>query len=122
MFGTRRTSSLAIAAGVLSLLVLCAAVVGAQSNPPATNQNCAVSTTRIGSIDVTQFFGLHGGATSFAENFMTASGQGTTSQSSQTPAQLCIRLEVENPTPGDLIPVGGYVLGGFTFDPTAAAS
>jgi hypothetical protein len=37
----------------------------------------------------------------------------------QTQVERCIRLEVANPTPGDLIPVGGYVLRGFTFDPTA---
>jgi hypothetical protein len=44
------------------------------------------------------------------------------SETLQTPAQRCIRLEVENPTPGDLIPVGGYVLGGFAFDPTVAGT
>jgi hypothetical protein len=42
--------------------------------------------------------------------------------SPQSLVQRCIRLEVENPAPGDLVPAGGYVMGGFAFDPTASAS
>ncbi len=128
MLSTNRTSlvSLAVVAAVatfgLLALVGGGGVAGAQGNPTTgggTTQsvpdlNCTVSTTRLGSVDVTQFFGVRGGATSFGANFSATSGE--------TPVQRCIRLEVENPTPGDLIPVGGYVLGGFAFDPTADAS
>jgi hypothetical protein len=76
-----------------------AVIAGAQtttSAPPATN--CAISTARIGTLDMTQIFGVRDATTS-----LTA----------------CLRLEVSNPTPGDLVPVGGYVMGGFAFDPTA---
>jgi hypothetical protein len=39
-----------------------------------------------------------------------------------SPAQSCIRLEVANPSPGDLLQPGSYVVQGFAFDPTAPAS
>jgi hypothetical protein len=58
---------------------------------------------------VTQFFGV-------SSNVLTAPGSAM-----QSPAQRCLRLEVDNPSPGDLVPVGGYVLGGFAFDPTVGA-
>jgi hypothetical protein len=35
-------------------------------------------------------------------------------------AQACLRLEVANPSPGDMIQPGGYVVEGFAFDPLAA--
>jgi hypothetical protein len=88
----------------------------------AVDQNCAVSTARIGTVDVTEFFGVRGGAASFRGNFGAHAVQASTSDSMQTQVERCIRLEVANPTPGDLISVGGYVMGGFAFDPTAANS
>jgi hypothetical protein len=101
--------------------------VGAQTNPgtAAANgtspggQNCAVSTARVGSLDVTEFFGIQGGASGFQQNFVASASQTPNAQPQQTPAQRCIRLEVENPSPGDLLPVGGYVIGGFAFDPSS---
>jgi hypothetical protein len=68
---------------------------------------------------VTEFFGVRCGAASFRDNFGAQATQASTSGPLQTQVERCIRLEVANPTPGDLIPVGGYVLSGFTFDPTA---
>jgi hypothetical protein len=88
-----------------------------ESDEPA-DQNCAVSTARIGSVDATEFFGIRGGAAGFAQNFGAAPSDAA---AGPTLAQRCIRLEVENPAPGDLLPVGGYVMRGFAFDPTTAA-
>lgn len=110
--------------GLLAALALGGAGVWAQANPspPAApvDQNCAVSTARIGGVDVTEFFGVRGGASGFAQNFAApATSSGPTGQPGQILAQRCIRLEVENPTPGDLVPAGGYTLGGFTFDPSS---
>jgi hypothetical protein len=115
--------------GVFAALALSGAAVSAQTNTGAvgvtpttpTDQSCAVSTARIGGLDVTQFFGVSGGATSFGEHFGASLNQTSVSGSTQSIVQRCIRLEVENPSPGDLVPAGGYVLGGFALDPTAAA-
>ena len=68
------------------------------STPAATDQNCAVSTAPIGTVDVTEFFGVRGGAASFSDSFVNPAGQLAGSELSQTPALRCIRLEVENPT------------------------
>ncbi len=115
----------AVLAG-LAGLTLGGASVGAQTNPGAAGangtspgQNCAVSTARIGSLDVTEFFGIQGGASAFQQNFVVSPSQTSNAEPQQTPAQRCIRLEVENPSPGDLLPVGGYVIGGFAFDPNS---
>jgi hypothetical protein len=92
------------ALGVLAVLVIGSArVAGAQTaSPPAAapapTTNCAVTTARIGTLDVTQLFGVR--------------------DPTMSPT-ACLRLEVENPTPGDLVPVGGYVMGGFAFDPSS---
>jgi hypothetical protein len=132
MFFSRRHTLLKVGAlaAVFVVVVLSGAAVSAQTNAGAvggtpttpTDQNCAVSTARIGGLDVTQFFGVSGGAAGFGEHFGASSNQTSASGSTQSLVQRCIRLEVENPSPGDLVPVGGYVLGGFAFDPTAAAS
>jgi hypothetical protein len=99
---------------VFATLAVSGAAAGAQTPATATttttpDQNCAVSTARIGSVDVTEFFGIRGGASGFAQNFGVAD---------QSVVQRCIRLEVDNPAPSDLLPVGGYVMSGFAFDPT----
>jgi hypothetical protein len=115
--------------GVFVTLALSGAVVGAQTNtgavggtPPTSSElNCTVSTARIGGLDVTQFFGVSGGAANFGEHFGAGSNVTSSSGATQSLVQRCIRLEVENPAPGDLLPAGGYVLAGFTFDPTATA-
>jgi hypothetical protein len=99
------------ASGVFAALMVSGASAGAQTKP--ADPNCAVSTARIGSVDVTEFFGVRGGASGFAQNFGVSDG---------TLAQRCIRLEVDNPAPGDLLPVGGYVMAGFAFDPTIDSS
>jgi hypothetical protein len=118
-----------VTVGIFGLLVLGGRGVDAQASPspaggttPPAEQNCAVSTARIGSVDVTQFFGVRGGATSFRDTFSGPSTSASASDPSDSLVLRCIRLEVENPTPGDMLPVGGYVLGGFAFDPTAAAN
>jgi hypothetical protein len=113
---TGRTGTLAAVAMFVTLAVSGAAA-GAQTTTTTTtttDQNCAVSTARIGSVDVTQFFGIRGGASGFAQNF------GAPSSPTETVVQRCIRLEVDNPAPSDLLPVGGYVMSGFAFDPTTA--
>jgi hypothetical protein len=98
--GSLRPSVLATI-GVLAALVAGSAVVAtAQTTPVPPAANCAVSTARIGTLDVTQLFGVR--------DATTAPG-------------ACLRLEVENPTPGDLVPVGGYVMGGFAFDPASTS-
>jgi hypothetical protein len=114
--------------GLFAALALGGAGVRAQTTPGGPNPaaslpadlNCAVSTARIGSVDVTEFFGIRGGATGFAQNFAAPPSDAAAGQP-LTLAQRCIRLEVENPAPGDLLPVGGYVMSGFAFDPTTAA-
>jgi hypothetical protein len=93
--------------GLTGVLVVGVSLAQAQTPPPAAN--CAVTTARIGSTDVTQFFGLTGGPGSFSQNFGVSSSS----------AQNCVRLQVDNPSPGDLVPVGAYTLQGFAFDPTA---
>jgi hypothetical protein len=105
---------------VFAALALSGAAVGAQTNSAAQpDLNCAVNTTRIGGLDVTEFFGVSGGATSFGAHFGASPNQQTSGNGSTQPlVQRCLRLEVENPSPGDLVPVGGYVLGGFALDPT----
>jgi len=103
---------LAILAAVALFATLAAVSAGAQTTTP-DQPNCAVSTARIGSVDITEFFGIRGGAAGFAQNFGTAD---------QSVVQRCVRLEVDNPAPSDLLPVGGYVLAGLAFDPTAGAS
>jgi hypothetical protein len=113
--------------GVFGIVLLGGRGVGAQVSPTGVggetsatgDQNCAVTTARIGTVDVTEFFGVRGGAAGFRDSFAAPASQAPSSEPFQTPVQRCIRLEVENPTPGDLVPVGGYVLGGFAFDPTA---
>ena len=117
---SRRLGPLA-ALAMFAALAVSGAVAGAQTTagaptgtPTTTpDQNCAVSTARIGSVDVTEFFGIRGGASGFAQNF---------GGPDQTVVQRCIRLEVNNPAPSDLLPVGGYVITGFAFDPTTGAS
>jgi hypothetical protein len=119
-----------VSLGVFVTLVLGGASVGAQTNTGGlggapsvpSDQNCAVSTARIGGLDVTQFFGVRGGAASFAGSFAASSSQASPNGTTQSLVQRCIRLEVENPAPGDLVPAGGYVMGGFAFDPTVAPS
>jgi hypothetical protein len=124
MFSKRQNSparvALFSAIGILATVVTSGAAVRAQTAPVGpsgaqvtpTDPNCAVSTARIASVDVTQFFGVRGGASGFTQNFGLPSDQ-----PDQTLAQRCIRLEIDNPAPGDLVLVGGYVLGGFAFDP-----
>jgi hypothetical protein len=110
----RRRGIFVVAIGVFATLALSGAAAGAQtSTPKPTDQNCAVSTARLGSVDVTEFFGIRGGASGFAQNF---------GQPDAAVVQRCIRLEVDNPAPGDLLPVGGYVMDGFAFDPTLDSS
>lgn len=114
-------SVLLITVAVFATLALSGAAVWAQtpapaSVAPAVDQNCAVSTARIGSVDVTEFFGVRGGSAAFAQNF------GGLPNQAPPPALRCIRLEVENPSPSDLVPVGGYVMSGFAFDPTVGAN
>jgi hypothetical protein len=92
-------------------------VTPAGSPAVASNPNCAVSTARIGNLDVTEFFGIGGGPASFAQHF---GGSPASSSDTLSLAQRCIRLEVENPAPGDLVPAGGYVISGFAFDPLTA--
>src|SRR5437763_7014264 len=94
------------AIGVFAILALGALGASAQTVPAP--QDCAVSTARIGSVDVTEFFGIRGGAAAFDDVF------------GASVAQRCIRLEIENPSPADMLPVGGYVMSGFAFDPTAS--
>jgi hypothetical protein len=108
------------AVGVVAVLAVSATVVQAQTagSIPGSGSgsgaapSCAVTTARIGSTDVTQFFGLSGGPASFNQNFGLAS-------SDTSVPQQCIRLQVDNPSPGDLVPVGAYTVQGFAFDPTA---
>jgi hypothetical protein len=130
MLSRRHLSStrlmLLVAVGVFATLAFGQVSVGAQTTsggsvpatPTPSDTNCAVSTARIGGLDVTEFFGVRGGATGFAQNFGAPPTQASPGGPSQTLVQRCIRLEVENPAPGDLVPAGGYTMGGFAFDPT----
>jgi hypothetical protein len=77
------------------------AVASAQTSATPSAPNCAITTARIGTLDIIQFFGVR---------------DATTAQQS-----ACLRLEVANPTPGDLVPAGGYVIGGFAFDPASTS-
>jgi len=97
-----------VAIALFAILAAGGAAAVAQTTPADPAQNCAVSTARIGSVDVTEFFGIRGGPSSFADNFSTV--------------PRCIRLEVDNPAPSDLLPVGGYVMTGFAFDPVSSSS
>jgi hypothetical protein len=119
------------AIGVFAAFGVYAANPGDQTNPSGpgatptltADPNCAVSTARIGSVDVTEFFGIRGGASGFAQNFgASSSPASTTTPTDPTLVQRCIRLEVDNPAPSDLLPVGGYVMTGFAFDPTAGSN
>src|SRR5438552_1887114 len=115
----RIRSRLAVPICVVAVTLVSGALVTAQTTPmlSAAEPNCAVSTARIGTLDVTQFFGLAGGASGFSQTFGLANTQG--GASAESVAQRCMRVDVENPSPGDLVPVGGYVMGGFAFDPNA---
>src|SRR5258706_550515 len=73
--------------------------------------NCAVTTVKLGGLSATEFFGLSGGPSGFNQSF------GVQASADRPPAQRCIRLELDNPAPGDLVPIGGYVIEGFAFDP-----
>jgi hypothetical protein len=102
VFTSRRQVPASVAAVVA--LALGGAVAMAQTSPSTTpaaspNPNCAVSTARIGTLPVTQVFGVLG----------------------EAPQSACIQLEVANPSPGDMVPVGGYVIGGFAQDPLVGA-
>ena len=97
-----------------------AVVVNAQASPTAPSTsipspNCAVTTVKLGGLNATEFFGLSGGPTGFSQSFGVQPGADSPS------ALRCIRLELDNPTPGDLVPIGGYVLQGFAFDPNTPA-
>jgi hypothetical protein len=112
----RRHSLLATVAGASAALCLAAAGAPAQpppaaSGPSAPPPNCAVTTIRLAGLDATQFFGLSGGPTGFSQSFGVQPG------ADRPAAQRCIRLELANPSPGDLLPIGGYVIDGFAFDP-----
>lgn len=88
------------AVGILAAFAA-GAIASAQTSTTPSAPNCAITTARIGTLDITQFFGVR---------------DATTAQQS-----ACLRLEVENPTPGDLVPAGGYVIGGFAFDPASTS-
>jgi len=137
MFSKRRTASARLAP--LVAIAVCAGLAlggaaavaqtgptGPSANPSASSTgsgdpNCAVSTARIGSVDVTEFFGIRGGASGFAQNFGASPGPGSSAPAAETLVQRCMRLEVDNPAPSDLLPVGGYVMSGFAFDPTSGS-
>jgi len=62
--------------GVVGLLVIGGRGVAAQVSPSNASgattppdQNCAVTTASIGTVNVTEFFGVRGGASSFRDNF-----------------------------------------------------
>ena len=85
------------------------------AGPSVPAPNCAVTTVKLGGLSATEFFGLSGGPTGFSQSFGVQTG-------TDSPAALrCIRLELDNPTPGDLVPIGGYVIQGFAFDPNTPA-
>lgn len=102
MFSLKHTLavSVTLAAALAFALGGAAALAQTTQASPTPNANCAVSTARIGTLDVTQFFGVR----------------------IDTPSAACMRLEVANPTPGDMLPVGGYAMSGFVFDPTASTT
>jgi hypothetical protein len=116
---SRRRVALGLTAA-FAMIGIGAVAVNAQTSPmaPSTSipsQNCAVTTVKLGGLSATEFFGLSGGPTGFSQSFGVQTG-------SDTPAALrCIRLELDNPTPGDLVPIGGYVIQGFAFDPNTPA-
>jgi hypothetical protein len=70
-----------------------------------------VTTVKLGGLSATEFFGLSVGPSGFNQSF------GVQASADRPPAQRCIRLELDNPAPGDLVPIGGYVIEGFAFDP-----
>jgi hypothetical protein len=78
--------------------------------------NSAVTTVRLGGLNATEFFGLSGGPTGFNQSCGVQPG------GDKPLAQRCIRLELANPSPGDLVPIGCYVMEGFAFDPNSAAA
>jgi hypothetical protein len=97
---------LSVGVAIVVATALGAAVATAQTSPagplappPSSNPNCAVSTARIGTLSITQIFGVPG----------------------EAPSSACMQLEIANPSPGDMVPVGGYVIGGFALDPLVAA-
>ena len=104
-------------AAACTLLGLSAAVVLAQTSATASvsTPNCAVTTLKLGGLNATEFFGLSGGPAGFNQSFGVQPGADRPS------AQRCIRLELANPSPGDLVPIGGYVIEGFAFDPNTPA-
>jgi hypothetical protein len=115
----RHTVVLSVAAAFATLGVA-AVVAQAQTTtttagPSFPSPNCAVTTIKLGGLSATEFFGLSGGPTGFSQSFGIQAG-------SEGPSALrCIRLELDNPTPGDLVPIGGYVIQGFAFDPNTPA-
>jgi len=119
--GTRREHAWALGVAVaFAMLVAGVVVVQAQTStttagPSVPAPNCAVTTVKLGGLSATEFFGLSGGPTGFSQSFGVQTG-------TDSPAALrCIRLELDNPTPGDLVPIGGYVIQGFAFDPNTPA-
>jgi hypothetical protein len=72
----------------------------AQTATPASSQPCAVMTSRIGSLDLNQVFGPSG---------------------SLAQSDTCLRIQPNNPSPGDILPVGGYVIQGSAYDPSSAS-
>src|SRR5258708_28405949 len=119
--GTRRKHAWALGVAV-AFAMLIAGVVMVQAQTSATTAgpsvpapNCAVTTVKLGGLSATEFFGLSGGPSGFSQSFGVQTGN-------NSPAALrCIRLELDNPTPGDLVPIGGYVIQGFAFDPNTPA-
>jgi hypothetical protein len=113
----RRAGPLVLgAAGACAVLGLGAAGARAQTSTTALSPNCAVTTVTLGGLSATEFFGLSGGPTGFNQSFGVQAG------ADRPAAQRCIRLELANPSPGDLVPIGGYVIEGFAFDPNASTS
>jgi len=86
-------------------MVLAYSSVPAEAQAPApAGPTCAVNMTRIGGLAVTQIFGL--------------ATPPVGSSSLSNPFQGCIWLAIDNPTPGDILPQGGYAMQGFAFDPS----
>jgi hypothetical protein len=93
------TAILKVCAAAAAAL-LAAPAVFAQTATPATAQPCAVMATRLGSLDVSQVFGPSG---------------------SLAQSAACIRIQPNNPSPGDILPVGGYVIQGSAYDPGSSS-
>jgi hypothetical protein len=118
--GRRQGHALLATTVAVAAALLCLEAASAQAQPspaasgaPVPPPHCAVTTIRLAGLDATEFFGLSGGPNGFSQSFGVQPGADTSA------AQRCIRLELANPSPGDLLPIGGYVIDGFAFDPNA---